>query len=140
MTSRSVKIKLSLSDLDKQSLLSTMQLFMQVFNFYTKSQICSNCGSCNKKSRKKGRYDCITCGHREHADLNASKNIRDRYLDNPSFAKKQMQAPVNEPNVSLSQDTSLHPCGVGSWHKIVYSSKFNVYIELLTTMFTNYPH
>ena len=25
---------------------------------------------------------CSYCGHEEHADLNAAKNIRDRYLEN----------------------------------------------------------
>lgn len=44
------------------------------------SQMCSACGSRDKNARKGNLYLCRRCGHREHADLNAAKNIRDRHL------------------------------------------------------------
>lgn len=43
------------------------------------SQKCSACGMIDKEARKKSRYICKRCGHQEHADINASKNIRDNY-------------------------------------------------------------
>lgn len=44
------------------------------------SQKCSVCGNIDKESRKKSRYVCTKCGHTEHADVNAAKNIRDNYV------------------------------------------------------------
>ena len=44
------------------------------------SQRCSMCGVIDKDARDRNRYRCKKCGHTEHADINASKNIRDRYL------------------------------------------------------------
>ncbi len=44
------------------------------------SQMCSMCGNIDKTSRVRNKYHCVECGHEEHADINASKNIRDRYL------------------------------------------------------------
>jgi len=40
------------------------------------SQTCSNCGHCAKKNRKsQAEFCCVSCGHAENADFNASKNI-----------------------------------------------------------------
>ena len=40
------------------------------------SQTCNNCGHCEKKNRKsQALFFCVSCGHTENADLNASKNI-----------------------------------------------------------------
>ena len=44
------------------------------------SQKCSLCGTIDKNSRKKSKFVCTSCGHREHADINAAKNIRDNYV------------------------------------------------------------
>jgi len=44
------------------------------------SQRCSKCGTIESSSRMKNHYHCSVCGHTEHADINAAKNIRDRYL------------------------------------------------------------
>ncbi len=41
------------------------------------SQTCSECGTVEKESRiSRDIYECISCGHKEHADINAAKNIR----------------------------------------------------------------
>jgi transposase, IS605 orfB family len=43
------------------------------------SQQCSKCGCIHKDNRKtQEKFKCIHCGHEENADLNASKNIRNR--------------------------------------------------------------
>lgn len=44
------------------------------------SQTCSSCKNVDKGSRNKGRYACPVCGHTEQADINAAKNIRDKFF------------------------------------------------------------
>ena len=39
------------------------------------SQKCSNCGHVHSKNRRKERFLCLACGHADHADVNAAKNI-----------------------------------------------------------------
>lgn len=43
------------------------------------SQKCNACGNTDKRSRVKGRYICVKCGHTDHADINAARNIRDNH-------------------------------------------------------------
>src|SRR5208282_5601394 len=48
------------------------------------SQKCSACptwdpDAINKSNRNKSRFECSKCGHAEHADINASKNILAKY-------------------------------------------------------------
>ena len=50
------------------------------------SQKCSSCGEVKKKNRNGSHYSCDRCGHKEHADINAAKNIRNNYI---SAAEKQ---------------------------------------------------
>lgn len=52
---------------------------VKVLPQYT-SQMCSSCGEVNKESRNKEVYNCISCGYVIDADLNASINIRDKYV------------------------------------------------------------
>jgi hypothetical protein len=41
------------------------------------SRTCHACGHVDEKSRKtRDRFVCTDCGHEDHADLNAAKNIR----------------------------------------------------------------
>ena len=41
------------------------------------SQMCNKCGVIAKDNRKtQSAFICITCGHRDNADVNASKNIK----------------------------------------------------------------
>lgn len=56
------------------------------------SQQCSACGNIDKNSRKKSRYRCKSCGHTENADVNAAKNIRDKYVRN----KRNRVLPVTQ--------------------------------------------
>jgi len=44
------------------------------------SLICSACGAVDARSRKnQATFECIACGHRDHADRNAAKNILRRW-------------------------------------------------------------
>lgn len=45
------------------------------------SRKCSVCKNIHKDSRSGELFHCIFCGHTEHADENASKNIRDDYIE-----------------------------------------------------------
>ena len=50
-------------------------LFIEVNPAYT-SQTCSQCGHVHKDNRQtQSNFTCVACGHHEHADLNAAKNI-----------------------------------------------------------------
>lgn len=42
------------------------------------SQTCNNCGMRSPKSRNKTKYKCVHCGHSDHADVNAAKNILEK--------------------------------------------------------------
>ena len=44
------------------------------------SQTCSACGVVDARSRKnQAAFECIACGHRDHADVNAAKTILRRW-------------------------------------------------------------
>ncbi len=41
------------------------------------SQTCSDCGHCEKSNRKsRTEFQCKACGYKQHADVNAARNIR----------------------------------------------------------------
>jgi putative transposase len=42
------------------------------------SQECSHCGHVARESRRRRRFCCVRCGHRNHADVNAALVIRGR--------------------------------------------------------------
>ncbi len=58
------------------------------------SQKCSICKKVHENSRNGEQYHCVYCGHTEHADINAAKNIRDNYLE--------QRAAFNRPIVAAS--------------------------------------
>lgn len=39
------------------------------------SQKCNCCGYTDSKNRRGEKFVCLTCGHTDHADINAAKNI-----------------------------------------------------------------
>jgi putative transposase len=44
------------------------------------SQTCNPCGHVDPKNREsQAAFECTSCGHRAHADVNAAKNILDKY-------------------------------------------------------------
>jgi len=52
------------------------------------SRTCSKCGHCDTKNRKtQDGFECLSCGHKENADINAAKNIRNKgFLKTPMVA------------------------------------------------------
>ena len=44
------------------------------------SQKCSRCKHIHSANRKKSRFSCGSCHYREHADIKAAYNIRDKYI------------------------------------------------------------
>ena len=50
-------------------------------SFYT-SQTCPHCGCIDKENRKsQEHFECVECGYKSNADLNASRNIRNRVAE-----------------------------------------------------------
>jgi len=45
------------------------------------SQKCSECGYVDKENRHGEVFRCKRCGYTDHADVNAAKNIRERFFD-----------------------------------------------------------
>jgi len=59
------------------------------------SQMCSCCGYTDKFSRKdQANFCCVSCGFRLNADLNASRNIRNKHLNTYMVSDR---AVVNQP-------------------------------------------
>ncbi len=44
------------------------------------SQTCPACGTVDAASRNARKFQCVACGHADHADVNAARNIRRRGL------------------------------------------------------------
>ena len=76
------------------------------------SQRCNLCGYIDKANRRLDSFRCKKCGHEDHADYNASLNIRDLYLSGErSYSDKEIsipngQAVVNQPNANHRTDDS----------------------------------
>lgn len=46
------------------------------------SKRCNSCGHISKDNRlTQHQFKCIECGHEDNADVNASLNIRDKFLN-----------------------------------------------------------
>ena len=56
------------------------KILLRVRPAYT-SQRCFACKSVDGESRSGGIYHCTTCGHTDHADINAARNIRELGLE-----------------------------------------------------------
>lgn len=83
------------------------------------SQKCSHCSHTSKSNRKnQTQFKCVHCGYTLNADLNASFNIRNNYLDS---IRHPSRASVNGPMVSgyvpgsaWDSETSHRSCAGGS--------------------------
>ncbi len=53
--------------------------FRRVSPYYT-SQTCNICGSVDRKNRQNEKFKCLECNHQANADINAAKNILDRFF------------------------------------------------------------
>ena len=91
------------------------------------SQRCHKCGSISRNNRRsQSQFACRSCGHTDNADLNASKNIRDRYLVGWSKASSDTlpsEGESSRPSVSSASvswpknhtdDVSGAGCGPGT--------------------------
>jgi len=89
------------------------------------SKSCSHCGSrYSVRPQKRGFFKCLHCGYSLNADLNASRNIRERvkplvnarglYVNQPIVACDEGETPSLEGGLSPNIVTSPHPLGVGS--------------------------
>lgn len=61
------------------------------------SQKCSVCDNIDKNNRNKQYFTCTVCGHTEHADINAAKNIKHTYvksLENELLEQVAVNLPV----------------------------------------------
>lgn len=56
------------------------KILIKVNPAYT-SQTCHNCGSVDRENRKnQAEFHCLSCGHKDNADVNAAKNILSKAL------------------------------------------------------------
>lgn len=56
--------------------------FRSVVPYYT-SQRCSVCGYTDRRNRSNEKFLCLNCSYETNADVNAAKNILDRFLTGP---------------------------------------------------------
>ena len=80
-----------------------------VQSFYT-SQTCPKCGCIDKENRKdQEHFECIECGYKSNADLNASRNIRQRVVSTVLRDELLKKNPVNSsayvPSVNSKEKT-----------------------------------
>ena len=80
-----------------------------VQSFYT-SQTCPKCGCIDKENRKdQEHFECIECGYRSNADLNASINIRQRVvstvLRDELLKKNSINSSAYVPSVNSKEKT-----------------------------------
>ncbi|MEH2023734.1 RNA-guided endonuclease InsQ/TnpB family protein [Nostoc sp.] len=63
------------------------------------SQKCNICKHIKRTNRHKSKFHCKNCGYQTHADLNASRNVRDDYILSSTQGSEE-QGSVNTPYVS----------------------------------------
>jgi putative transposase len=68
------------------------------------SQECSHCGRVANESRRRRRFCCVGCGHRNHADVNAALVIRGR----AQLARKSESYPAEEPVAAVRMPRRRH--------------------------------
>ena len=75
------------------------------------SQKCSDCGEIEKKNRNGSHFHCDRCGYREHADINAAKNIRNNFISAAEKQKaEQAMCQLAECIDSIERVSDTSPC------------------------------
>ncbi|MFT5141797.1 MAG: putative transposase [Rhodothermales bacterium] len=78
------------------------------------SQTCSLCGHCDKQNRKsQAEFVCTSCGHEQHADVNAAINILGRAF--PSFVDRKGSSACR-----LMEESSRFSAGSMSTRPLAY--------------------
>ena len=72
--------------------------FRQVTPYYT-SQTCPSCNHIDRGNRSGEMFQCQSCGYTDNADINASRNILNRFLTGKYGS---CYKPINEENVTNS--------------------------------------
>lgn len=67
------------------------------------SQKCSKCGHTERKNRSSSNFKCLKCGYTANADLNASRNIKQNWVEGQR-PKNQVALSINQ---SFQQDENL---------------------------------
>lgn len=74
------------------------------------SQKCNRCGHRERGNRpSQAVFSCKACGHTEHADLNAARNIRDNYIAAFSSSGPTVTRPIVGGPVAESAGTTCKP-------------------------------
>ncbi|WP_370657472.1 RNA-guided endonuclease InsQ/TnpB family protein [Deinococcus sp. KNUC1210] len=74
------------------------------------SQRCFQCGFICRENRSEEVFVCLSCGHHDHADVNAARNIRELGIDPEGYAAKSTRgrigpaAPEDQALRSMSGD------------------------------------
>ena len=82
------------------------------------SQTCSCCGYVDKRNRRDQKhFQCLWCGHRMHADLNAAANIQARRARPNGWSFQGKAAVLAELVRGFGERRvrALGPCRTGSW-------------------------
>ena len=95
------------------------KIVVKVNPAYT-SQTCSCCGKVAKEQRNRNWYTC-SCGHHQHADLNAAINIKNKYLNSLEHLNV-LGAAVNQPIESEMPSTDGYKTLDSSSSDIVVNS------------------
>ncbi len=67
------------------------------------SQTCNVCGHVSKENRlKQEKFVCKACGHKDNADVNAAKNIRDRGIHGSNASLKIADKAMDEESTSFA--------------------------------------
>ena len=68
--------------------------FRTVSPYYT-STTCPACGQTNRGNRNGEKFLCLNCGHADNADINAGKNILNRFLTGQYGARYKQENQEN---------------------------------------------
>jgi transposase len=95
---RTIKIKLDIPiEIIKPTMAEARGILVNCVDARYTSQKCSSCGYISRSNRQsQAVFKCKHCNFSLNADLNASRNIRQNYLDAISYPSR---AAVNQPVV-----------------------------------------
>lgn len=93
------------------------------------SQTCNQCNKTNKNQRVKNWYTC-SCGYRNHSDVNAAKNIRDKYLSR-CLNIEQAALSTSQSTTGKPECQSDRTSPVGKLKRLKYTGLYDrIYVEV----------